>query len=154
LIESPARVTRIDGDIAWVVSEAPTSCGACGGKGCGSSVFNRLWHPENPEFPVANPIDAQPGDAVVVGLPEGALLQATGAAYGVPLLALLLGALLGHPLGQMLGGAPSGELAAALGGLTGLSLAGWWLQRRRSGLAGEPVILRRGAISCAGAHGP
>lgn len=148
MIETPARVTRISGSSAWVISEAPASCGACGGKGCGSSVFNRLWHPDSPEFQVVNAIDASPGEAVVVGLPEGALLQASTAAYVVPLLTLLLGA----GLGQMLGGKESGELAAALGGLIGLLLAGLWLKRRRPGQAGNPVILRRGTTSCASGH--
>lgn len=144
MIETPARVMRIDGPFAWVVSEAPASCGACGGKGCGSSVFNRLWHQENPEYQVGNPIGAAPGEAVVVGLPEGSLLQATGAAYVVPLLALLLGA----GLGQLLGGEP----AAALGGLTGLLLAGLWLKSHHPGLAADPVILRRGTAQCTGGH--
>jgi sigma-E factor negative regulatory protein RseC len=148
MIETPARVIRAEGAAAWVVSEAPSSCGACGGKGCGSSVFNRLWHPDHPEYQVANPIGASPGEAVVVGLPEGALLQASGAAYLVPLLALLLGA----GLGQLLGGPESGELAAALGGLTGLLLAGFWLKLRRTDGAGDPVILRRGGTQCAGRH--
>lgn len=148
MIESPARVIRIDGDTAWVISEAPSSCGACGGKGCGSSVFNRLWNPENPEFHVANPIDAQPGEVVVVGLPEGALFQASTAAYLVPLAALLAGA----GLGQALGGQESGELTATLGGLIGLLLAGLWLKRWRPGQASAPVILRRGTTACAGGH--
>jgi sigma-E factor negative regulatory protein RseC len=145
LIESPARVTRIDGDAAWVISEAPSSCGACAGKGCGSSVFNRLWHPDTPEFHVVNPIHAQPGEAVVVGLPDGALLQASAAAYLVPLLALLAGAAIGHVAGN-------GEPAAALGGLIGLLLAGLWLKVRRPPTAIEPVILRRGTTACASAH--
>ncbi len=148
MIESPARITRVDGTVAWVVSEAPASCGACGGKGCGSSVFNRLWHPDNPEFRVDNPIGAASGEAVVVGLPEGALLRASGAAYVIPLLALLSGA----GLGQLLGGAGGGEPAAILGGLTGLLLAGLWLKRRRPRQAGHPVILRRGSTQCAGGH--
>jgi sigma-E factor negative regulatory protein RseB len=50
LIESPARIKRIEGDTAWVVSEAPTSCGACAGKGCGSSVFARFWHADLPNI--------------------------------------------------------------------------------------------------------
>ena len=142
MTETPGRITRTEGPSAWVVSVAPASCGACGGKGCGSSVFNRLWHPNDPEYQVANPIGALPGEAVVVGLPDGALLHATGAAYVVPLLALLLGA----GLGQLL----SGELAATLGGLTGLLLAGLWLKRHRNDTANDPVILRRGSIQCAG----
>jgi sigma-E factor negative regulatory protein RseC len=144
MIETPARVTRSDGAAAWVVSEAPSSCGACGGKGCGSSVFNRLWHPDNPEYQVINAIGAQPGEAVVIGLPDGALLHATWAAYLVPLLALFLGA----ALGQVLGGEP----AAALGGLTGLLLAGLWLKRPRQDRLQAPVILRRGTVQCASGH--
>jgi sigma-E factor negative regulatory protein RseC len=144
LTETPARIIRTEGASAWVVSEAPASCGACGGKGCGSSVFNRLWHPDNPEYEVTNPIGALPGEAVVVGLPEGALLHATGAAYVVPLLALLLGA----GLGQLL----SGELAAALGGLIGLLLAGLWLKHRRDDRTDDPVILRHGTTQCASRH--
>jgi sigma-E factor negative regulatory protein RseC len=148
MIETPARVTRIDGPSAWVISEAPSSCGACGGKGCGSSIFNRLWHPDSPEYQVENPVGALPGEAVVVGLPEGALLKASGAAYLVPLLALFLGT----ALGQLLGGQTGGELSAVAGGLMGLLLAGLWLKRRRHDPTGDPVILRRGAPRCAGGH--
>lgn len=140
MIETPARITRVDGATAWVVSEAPTSCGACAGKGCGSSVFNRLWHPHTPEYAVANPIAAQPGEAVVVGMPDGALLGAAGSAYLLPLLALVLGAALGQALG--------GEPASVVGGLSGLLLAGWGL-RRRAHREIAPVILRRGMTQCA-----
>lgn len=144
MIETPARISRLEGTTAWVVSEAPTSCGACGGKGCGSSVFTRLWHPDSPEYPVANPINAQPGEAVVVGVPEGALLRATWGAYLVPLLALLAGAALGQWL--------AGELMAALGGLLGLVLAGGWLRRQTLAGNAEPVILRRGSTQCEHGH--
>ncbi len=134
MIETPARVRREDGEVAWVVSEAPASCGACGGKGCGSSVFARFWHADQAEFPVANPIGARPGDAVVVGLPEGVLLRAASASYVMPLLLLLLGAGGVHAL--------YGEPASILGGLCGLVLAAAWL-RRRAAPARGPVILRR-----------
>lgn len=136
--ETPARVTRQEGGDAWVVSEAPTSCGACGGKGCGSSVFARLWHPEEPEYRVANPIDAAPGEAVVVGLPEGALLRAALLAYGAPLALVLLGAMAGQFL--------YGEPGAMAGGLCGLLLAALVLRRNRSDTV--PVILRRGTTAC------
>ena len=140
MIEAPARVTRVAGPHAWVISEAPASCGACGGKGCGSSAFNRLWHPDTPEYQVDNALGAEPGEAVVIGMAEGALLRATGLGYLLPLLALLGGA----GLGQWLGG----ELAAALAGLIALVLAGVWL-RRHPGRVSEPMILRRGTTTCA-----
>jgi sigma-E factor negative regulatory protein RseC len=139
MIETPARITRLEGDSAWVVSAAPSSCGACAGKGCGSSVFARVLHPDEPEYRVDNPIGAQVGEAVVVGLPDGALLGAAVSGYLVPLLLLLAGAALGQQLG--------GELGAVSGGLVGLLLAAIRLRRRPGGTS-SPAILRRGSGSC------
>ena len=136
--ETPARVIRLEGGDAWVVSEAPASCGACGGKGCGSSVFARLWHPKEPEYRVANPIGAAPGEEVVVGLPDGALLRAALLAYGAPLALILAGALAGQ--------FTYGEPGALAGGLCGLLLAALFLRFQRGEAA--PVILRRGTTAC------
>lgn len=137
MTETPARVVRVDGGIAWVRAESPSSCGACGGKGCGSSLFARMLISREPEYPVDNPIDAAPGEAVVVGLPDGALLRAALAAYVVPLALLLAGALLGGRWG---------EAGAVTGAAAGLLLAALWLRARRSGA--RPTILRRGATAC------
>ena len=134
MIETPARITRLDNGTAWVASDAPPSCGACGGKGCGSSLFARVWHPSEPEYRVDNPIGAGIGEQVVVGVPDGALLRATLASYVAPVLLLLLGAMLGNSL--------SGEPGAVIGGLCGLGLAAGWLRLRRADHA-LPVILRR-----------
>jgi sigma-E factor negative regulatory protein RseC len=138
LTETPALVTRVEDGTAWVASKAPSSCGACGGKGCGSSLFSRFWHPDEPEYRVDNPIGAGVGDAVVVGVPDGALLRAALASYGMPLLLLLGGAGLGNFL--------FGEPGAIGGGLCGLGLAGVWLKLHR-GPDSTPVILRRDADS-------
>jgi len=144
MIETPARITRLEGDSAWVVSAAPSSCGACGakpgGKGCGSSLFARVLHADEPEYRVDNPIGAAVGETVVVGLPDGALLGAAVSGYLVPLLLLLLGAGVGQQF--------AGELGAVSGGLVGLGLAALHLQRR-SAPASYPVVLRRGETSCA-----
>lgn len=138
MIENPARVVRVDGELAWVRSESPSSCGACGGKGCGSSVFVRLLHPREPEYAVSNPISAEAGELVVVGIEEGSLLRAAVSGYLVPLLALLAGALLGGVWG---------EPQAVAGGVAGLLLAAIWLRSRRA--LPSPVILRRGSTGCA-----
>lgn len=135
MIESPARIRRIEGDTAWVVSEAPSSCGACAGKGCGSSVFARFWHADQAEYPVANPIGADVGEAVIIGLPDGALLHAALASYGIALLMLLGCALLGKFI--------FGEPGAIFGGLSGLALAAVWIRLRTSPNQ-TPVVLRRG----------
>lgn len=140
MIETPARITRLDGDSAWVVGAAPSSCGACAGKGCGSSIFARVLHADEPEYRVENSLGAVVGESVVIGLPEGALLGAAISAYLVPLLLLIGGALLGQQL--------AGELGAVTGGLCGLVLAALNL-KRRSAPATMPVVLRRGGSGCA-----
>lgn len=137
MIETPARVMRVQGPTAWVCPESPSSCGACGGKGCGASLYARLLHPREPEYAVDNPIDAHPGDAVVVGIEDGDLFRAAMAGYMLPLFLLVLGALLG---------ARWGEIQAVAGAVVGLLLAVAWLRRRNSGR--QPIILRRGTIAC------
>jgi sigma-E factor negative regulatory protein RseC len=137
MIENTAQVVRVEGDLAWVRADSPSSCGACGGKGCGSSTFVRMLHPREPEYAVLNPISAEAGETVVVGIEEGALLRAAMSGYLVPLSLLLVGALLGGIWG---------EGAAVAGALVGLVAAAAWLKRRRA-LPG-PVILRRGSTAC------
>jgi sigma-E factor negative regulatory protein RseC len=137
MIEVPAQVMRVDGDTAWVATRAPNSCGACGGKGCGSSIFARLFHRREPEYPVANPIDASTGDAVIVGIPDGALARATFSGYLVPLALFILGAIAGARLG---------DAGAVAGAVVGLALAFLWLRRSTPGA--RPEILRLGSSSC------
>ncbi|MCS6786673.1 MAG: SoxR reducing system RseC family protein [Thiobacillaceae bacterium] len=141
MIETTARVVRLEGNTAWVRVDSPAGCGACGGRGCGTALFARLFDPREPEYPVANPIDARPGDTVVVGVEDGELLKAALAGYVLPLGLLVLGALLGSALG---------EAAAALGAALGLVLA-WWLLRLRP-FARAPVILRQLPPKPAGTH--
>lgn len=137
MIENPARVTRVDADQAWVRSESPSSCGACAGKGCGNSLYARLLHPTDPEYPVRNPIGAEVGEAVVIGIEDGAVLRAVISAYLIPLALVLIGALLGSNWG---------EPQSVAGSVSGLLIAAVWLKRRRSSVS--PVIIRRGESRC------
>jgi sigma-E factor negative regulatory protein RseC len=137
MIENPARVMRLDGGVAWVRSESPSSCGACAGKGCGNSLYARLLHPSEPEYPVENPIGAEVGEAVVVGIQDGAVYRAVLSGYLVPLALLLAGAVLG---------ARWGEVYSVVGAAAGLLAAVVWLKRGRPG--STPVILRRGEPHC------
>lgn len=137
MVETPARVVRLQGDTAWVRVEAPESCGACGGKGCGSTLYARMLHPREPEYAVDNPISAQPGERVVIGIEDGAVLRAVASAYGLPLVLLIMGALIGSSFG---------EGAAVLGGLIGLTLG--LMRMKRQPVLGSPVILRRSAYGC------
>lgn len=140
MLEISARVLRVEGGTAWVQVEAPPSCGLCQGKGCGRSVFNQLWREGEPEYALDNILASQAGDAVVIGVPDGSVLQAAWRGYGIPLLATLVSAW---------GLSAWGDLAAAGGAVLGLT-AGWWLGRRVSRTV-APVILRAGAaVGCGG----
>lgn len=137
MVETPALVVRVQDDVAWVRVEAPASCGACGGKGCGSTLYARMLHPREPEYAVGNPISAQPGERVVIGIEDGAVLRAVVSAYLIPLVLLTLGAIVGSSFGE--GG-------AVLGGLLGLVLGLLRMKRQRT--SGAPVILRRSVQGC------
>ena len=143
--ETLARVVRTEGDLAWVEVQAPASCGACGGRGCGSAtVFGQLFSARPVAYPVDNTIAARPGETVVVALDEGVLLRATLRAYGLPLLLVLLGAAAGMALG--------GEPAAIAGAAIGLALGGWQMRRARPA---RPSIVRYGdaqSFSCSSGH--
>jgi len=141
MIEIPAKVTRVEGEVAWVSTNAPTSCGACGGKGCGSSVFARLLHRDEPEYQVGNRVAARVGEDVVVGIPDGALLKATLTGYLVPLALVVLGAMVA---------ARWGDVGAAAGAGVGLLLALAWLRHART--RAEPTILRVGGPGHCGAR--
>lgn len=142
MIENPARVMRIEGGTAWVRSESPSSCGACGGKGCGNSLYAKVLHPREPEYPVDNPIGAEIGEAVVIGIEDGAVFRAVLSGYLIPLVLLLAGAMLGSRWG---------DGYAAAGALAGLVLSALWLRGRRT-TGSVPVILRRGEPRHCSAH--
>lgn len=133
--ETLARVVRVEGDSAWVEVEAPSSCGACGGRGCGSSsVFGQLFRVRPASYPVNNPIDAQVGDSVIVAVADGELLRAALRGYGIPLFSVLVGAVLGSALAGN-----AGSIAGALLGLVSGALS------MRRVAAVRPSIVRHGS---------
>lgn len=132
--ETLARVVRVEGDSAWVEVEAPTSCGACGGRGCGSSsVFGQLFRARPASYPVDNTIDAKVGDSVIVAVADGELLRAALRGYGIPLLLVLVGAMIGLAL--------AGNTGSIVGAALGLLLGA--LSMNRVGAA-RPSIVRHG----------
>lgn len=143
MIEEHGRVIALVGDLAYVTAERRSACGQCGvSNACGTSLLERVFGRHPVELPARNPIGAQVGDVVVVGLSEQGVLRTAAAAYLVPILGLILGG----ALGEYAGGAHS-EAAGVLGVLLGLALAFWWLRGYSVALAQrpeyQPVILRR-----------
>ena len=144
MIEEQAVVVGIEHDQAVLEILRNKPCGLCGQtRGCGISVWGRLFGQRNKVFLAANQLNARAGDSVVVGVDEKALLAGSLAAYGVPLLMLLVGAVLTGMFVPVAGNADGQTLAGA--GI-GLALGLWWSRRYagRSGQSGRyrPVLLR------------
>src|SRR5690606_16847485 len=96
-------------------------------------------------------VDVSPGDQVVIGLGEDAVLRAAAAVYLVPLLLALAG---GAGAAALSGG---GDLPAILGAAAGLLLGLRWARaygrRNAASAALQPVILRRSDdAGCAGGN--
>ena len=142
MIEEQALVVAIDGDQAMLEIVRRTPCGLCGQtRGCGVSVFGKLLGHRNNVFRAVNPLNAQIGDQVVVGVDEKALLVSSLAVYGIPLVLVLAGAIVGTLL------APSGGDAwplagAGLGLFAGILLLKAHVTGRGLDARYRPVILR------------
>jgi sigma-E factor negative regulatory protein RseC len=124
-MEAVARVTSVAGGRAWLACETNAACEACGsGRGC---AIRLLAGSREALLDVPDRADdrraLQPGDSVVVRVPEGEILRAAMLAYLPPLAGLLAGAAL--PRALMVPPAEVVTVAAALVGAAG----GWWLGR-------------------------
>jgi sigma-E factor negative regulatory protein RseC len=151
VIEELGVVVAVHGELAEVESRRRSACGSCEVKSaCGTSLMERLFGHRQLLLTVHNPIGARPGDRVVFGIPERALLSASFAAYMVPLLAMLGGGIAGGMLAGVL--TPQhGDGLSILGGVAGLASALLWLGRFSRARADDhryrAVILRQGVAT-------
>jgi sigma-E factor negative regulatory protein RseC len=145
MIEESGRVVSIDGDDAWVETSRRSSCGSCEAKGCGTGTLSQILGRKTQQLRVKNPVGAVPGDRVVLGISETALIKGSLAVYLVPLLALLGGGLFGELMAPQL--ELSGEGPAIVAALIALGLSLLWLRRFNRRVADDErfnaVILRR-----------
>jgi sigma-E factor negative regulatory protein RseC len=147
MIEARAIVLRAEADLAVVTSDNNFICGACASTGgCGAIKLSRLLSARQPEFQVANPVNARRGEKVIIGVPEGALMKSSLAVYFVPLLLFIAGAV----VGSFLASADSlRDGYAVVGSFATLPVNIVWLRLMncRFGVSStmRPVILRVGA---------
>lgn len=145
MIEESGRVVATDGDSAWVETSRRSSCGSCEAKGCGTGTLSQILGRKTQQLRVNNPVGAEPGDQVVLGINESALLKGSVAVYLLPLLALLFGGLFGEAVASQL--QLEGEGATILSALAALGLSLLWLRRFNRRAAKDEqfsaVILRR-----------
>jgi sigma-E factor negative regulatory protein RseC len=147
VIEEIGVVISAQGDMAEVEGQRRSTCGGCAVNGaCGTSLISRYFGRRRPLMVAHNAIGAEPGDRVVFGLPEGALLEASFVAYLVPLLAMMGGAILGDYLAGLWAPAYAQGISV-LSGFGALAFALAWLRRfgrtKASDSSYRPRILRR-----------
>lgn len=145
MLEEYAIVTACQGKQATLEIERRTACGLCGQKrGCGNAAWGKLLGHDSHAFSADNPINAQVGNSVVVGINESAVLSTSFYLYGVPLLSLIAGTVLANSVF-------TNQLIVMLGAIVGLTLGFLWVKghligRNQSGLAYQKhyqaVILR------------
>ena len=145
MIEERAQVVAVEGDNVLVQTQRQSSCGACAVKsGCGTSVLAGIVGQKMTQLRLPNTLGAKPGDEVLLGMAENALVAGSLLMYVLPLLMLLLGALAGELLATQLG--MDAELTPIAGGVVGFVLAIWLvrglLRKSTTGRHMQPVMLR------------
>jgi len=146
MIEEHAIVVDVDNDTAMLEVVRKTPCGLCGQtRGCGISLWGRLFGHRSNIFKAVNQINAKAGDAVIVGIEEQALLFSSMLVYGIPLATLLVGALLA---GVIVPSELHADRNAIIGAALGLVLGLLWVKAHSAGRGLDaryrPVILRAG----------
>lgn len=100
----------------WVRTQRQSACDSCKLKaGCGQSALSKLSGDKSMELEVTNSFNAQPGDVVILSIPEEGILAASAIMYLLPLIAMVALAMLASSLG-------GNELAVVMGGAIGLVL--------------------------------
>ena len=76
MIEQQGRVIALKDGMARIEVGPVSGCSACdSGVGCGAGLFVQLLRRKATELTVSNGIQAKPGEAVVIGIPEGLFLK-------------------------------------------------------------------------------
>ncbi len=104
MIEETAVVIAVDGDQVLVRTQRRSSCQACSVKqGCGTSVLSKVVGTRSSQIRVDNPLQAQVGDQVLLGIEETALVKGSLLVYALPLVMMLAFALLAESIADGLG---------------------------------------------------
>ena len=144
MIEERAVILSLDNVssslMATLEIERRTACGLCGQtRGCGNSIWGKLFAHQSTAFKAQNRINAKVGDSVIVGINEEALLKSALLLYIVPLVTLFIGAILAKQLHNTNG-------YTMLGAMLGLILGLLWVKGHTMSSSyfklQQPVILR------------
>lgn len=130
MIEQQGQAVDVSAGRVRVRVGGKSGCSACdAGKGCGAGVFGRLLNRQPVYLEFDNSVNAEPGQAVVLGLPEGLFLRLLSRFYLYPLLSGLLGAVLAHVLAARLEIALPWSDLVTLAGAILLAAPVFWFMR-------------------------
>lgn len=143
MIQEQAIVVGIHQGVASLEILRNKPCGLCGQtRGCGISIWGRLFGHRANIFKVKNTVNAVVDDVVTVGIQENALLLSAVIVYGVPLLTLILGAAFAN---LAFAGEVHADRNTVLGALFGLFVGYLWLKgHNQAGIFSakyQPVML-------------
>jgi sigma-E factor negative regulatory protein RseC len=152
MIEQQGRVVATDAGQISVRLGASTGCSACdAGKGCGAGLFGRLLQRKPVTLDFENSIGAEPGQAVVVGLPEALFMALVLRLYAWPLLAGLAGAVMGYLTATGLGADRwVSDLATLFGGLLAAAQVLRWVRKRPVEFSGTAAVHLLRKTECQG----
>lgn len=140
MIETRAKVIRIEGNEALVETNPQGGCGQCDkAGGCGSGKLSRLFCSKPRYFRVPNAIQAKAGEEVAITVADGMVMRSATLLYLLPLSLLLVGGIVGASLAD----SPAARDGySALGALLGL-VAGFALSRWLSSTTVNTVVAHR-----------
>lgn len=118
---------------AWVQTERRSSCSGCAQQGCGVNALSYWFDRKTIRVRALNPIAAEVGEQVTLGLDEAAFVRASVGIYLLPLL-LLFGA---AGMADWLW--PEPEWPAIIAGAIGLATGFWLLRRAQGRIAANPA---------------
>jgi len=123
MIEQNAVVLKLKGQMATVEAIRQSSCGQCNArKGCGTGALESALSKRSMQMQARNQCQAEPGDEVVVAVPEKGFVKSAFITYLLPLVFMLAGALFAQYFIQA-GTDANNDIAALLGAGLGFMLA-------------------------------
>lgn len=141
MIEQQATVRRVHDGLAEVEVERRSACNGCNASaGCGTSVLAGLFGRKSLRVWLNNDIAAEPGDRVIVGLRDEAMLRMSFQVYLMPILALLAGGIIADVL------FPSSEAMTLVGAALGLGSGLLYLKESSRGRQSDShrmIMLRK-----------
>ena len=144
MIETQAVVVEVQNSVTYVEAKSPSGCSSCStDKGCATLTLSKIFNSKPRQYRVLNLIDAKVGDAVVIGLQEGALLKGAISVYLLPLALLVAGALAGHYAGPDTGSDAYAVVGAGLGMIAGVAWLKFFTARISLNSQFHPLILRK-----------